>query len=150
MRILFVCSGNYYRSRFAEELFNHLAASRQLKARADSRGFRSNQTRHKNPGPISKYALEEFERRQIVPAAADRDPLQLKDDEFDSADRVIALSLEEHQPMMENLFPHRMGEVEFWEIEDIHLETPASALSRLAEMVENMEYFSENGSPGPF
>ncbi|MEM7011157.1 MAG: low molecular weight phosphatase family protein [Verrucomicrobiota bacterium] len=138
MRVLFVCSGNYYRSRFAEEWFNHLATARQLKARADSRGFRSNQTRHKNPGAISEYVLEEFERRKIEPLAADREPLQLRDDEFDSADRVIALSREEHHPMVENLFPHRMNEVEFWEIEDIHLETPASALARLGEMVERL------------
>ena len=25
--VLFLCSGNYYRSRFAEHLFNHLAAA---------------------------------------------------------------------------------------------------------------------------
>src|SRR5277367_4722244 len=37
--ILFICTGNYYRSRFAEELFNHLARQRELDWRADSRGL---------------------------------------------------------------------------------------------------------------
>ena len=38
-RVLFVCTGNYYRSRFAEAVFNHLAAARGLPWRAVSRGL---------------------------------------------------------------------------------------------------------------
>ncbi len=37
-KLLFLCTGNYYRSRFAELLFNHLAAQVGLDWRADSRG----------------------------------------------------------------------------------------------------------------
>ena len=38
-RVLFLCTGNYYRSRFAEILFNQLAPTRGLNWRADSRGL---------------------------------------------------------------------------------------------------------------
>ena len=38
--ILFLCTGNYYRSRFAEVLFNHLARESGVKAHAASRGLR--------------------------------------------------------------------------------------------------------------
>jgi len=36
--VLFLCTGNYYRSRYAEELFNHLARAEGLSWRAISRG----------------------------------------------------------------------------------------------------------------
>jgi protein-tyrosine-phosphatase len=35
-RVLFLCTGNYYRSRYAEELFNHLARAEGLGWRAFS------------------------------------------------------------------------------------------------------------------
>jgi hypothetical protein len=37
--MLFLCTGNYYRSRFAELLFNHLAKQRGLDWQATSRGL---------------------------------------------------------------------------------------------------------------
>jgi len=36
---LFLCTGNYYRSRFAECYFRHLSAKYQLPWLADSRGL---------------------------------------------------------------------------------------------------------------
>ena len=38
-RVLFLCTGNYYRSRFAEALFNSLAKRAELNWTADSRGL---------------------------------------------------------------------------------------------------------------
>ncbi len=38
-KILFLCTGNYYRSRFAEKLFNNLATQKNLDWEADSRGL---------------------------------------------------------------------------------------------------------------
>jgi protein-tyrosine phosphatase len=37
-RVLFLCTGNYYRSRYAEELFNHIARAEGLGWRAFSCG----------------------------------------------------------------------------------------------------------------
>ena len=36
--VLFLCTGNYYRSRFAESLFNSVAGKMGLPWRASSRG----------------------------------------------------------------------------------------------------------------
>jgi protein-tyrosine phosphatase len=53
--VLFLCSGNYYRSRFAEVYFNRLAEQQPSAWRADSRGLALDPA---NPGPISRHALE--------------------------------------------------------------------------------------------
>jgi len=37
--VLFICTGNYYRSRFAEAVFNHRAQALGLPYRAFSRGL---------------------------------------------------------------------------------------------------------------
>ena len=54
--VLFLCTGNYYRSRFAELLFNSLAAGQGLGWSATSRGLALERGAH-NVGPISKTVL---------------------------------------------------------------------------------------------
>jgi len=54
--VLFLCTGNYYRSRFAEELFNHHAERAGLDWTAQSRGLALERGAH-NVGPISPVAL---------------------------------------------------------------------------------------------
>ncbi len=51
-KILFLCTGNYYRSRFAEQLFNHLAIKRGLDWEANSRAL-ALEKGTKNVGAIS-------------------------------------------------------------------------------------------------
>ena len=59
--ILFVCSGNYYRSRFAEAVFNHEATRRNLPWRAFSRGLAI----YLVDGDISPFTEMELQRRGI-------------------------------------------------------------------------------------
>jgi len=54
-QVLFLCSANYYRSRFAEYLFNWLAPQRGLLWRAESRGLEVD--RWGDLGPISPYTV---------------------------------------------------------------------------------------------
>ena len=56
--LLFLCTGNYYRSRFCEEYFNHLAQGHSLPWRADSRGLAPDITVFRNPGPLSIYTRQ--------------------------------------------------------------------------------------------
>src|SRR5215468_5409992 len=62
-------SGNYYRSRYAEELFNHLAAKEGLEWLAFSRGTAERDSPD-NVGSISRFAREALEAKGIVPKAS--------------------------------------------------------------------------------
>jgi hypothetical protein len=62
--VLFLCTGNYYRSRFAEELFNHHAKRDGLDCIAQSRGLALERGVH-NVGPISPFALHALKEMAI-------------------------------------------------------------------------------------
>src|SRR5437660_8840918 len=95
-QILFLCTGNYYRSRFAEELFNHLARQAGLDWVAESAAL-ALEKGSCNVGPISRYTLQALAARQIEPSAASRMPRQVCERELESADLVIALKEAEHR-----------------------------------------------------
>ena len=65
-RVLFLCTGNYYRSRFAEELFNFFAKGEGIAWRAFSRGL-AERGSPENVGPISQFALELFKHEPLCP-----------------------------------------------------------------------------------
>ena len=55
--VLFLCTGNYYRSRFAEILFNARTAQEPIDFHATSRGV-ATELGVDNIGPISNAALK--------------------------------------------------------------------------------------------
>ena len=83
--ILFLCTGNYYRSRFAEELFNHHAERVGLDWVAQSRGLALERGAH-NVGPISPFALHALKEMVITPRGADRFPRQCTVDDLAAAE----------------------------------------------------------------
>ncbi|WP_223278559.1 low molecular weight phosphatase family protein [Nostoc sp. 'Peltigera membranacea cyanobiont' 232] len=91
-KILFLCIGNYYRSRFAEHLFNWLAVKQELNWLADSRGLALEQGVN-NVGPISRYAAEALAVRLVNLPDDEQFPLPASEQDFQSATRVIALSV---------------------------------------------------------
>jgi len=126
--VLFLCSGNYYRSRFAEVLFNHLADQSQVPWLAQSRGLRINSS---NEGEISIHAVEALNSRGIRIAENIRFPIVAEEQDFEMANRIIALKEAEHRPMVMERFPRWIESVEFWSIHDIDCATPKSALTEL-------------------
>lgn len=75
--ILFICTGNYYRSRYAEIYFNHLVSKIDLDWRAFSRGLEASAGR--NEGAISKFALKRLAQRELSPGDPARFPMQLEE-----------------------------------------------------------------------
>jgi protein-tyrosine phosphatase len=129
-RLLFLCTGNYYRSRFAEILFNKLAAEQSLDWQADSRGFVVEGVTD-NIGPISAYALDGLAARNIEPGLGLRYPRQLRDVDLQQADLIIAVKGTEHRPYVEAQFPDWLNRIEFWEIHDLNVAPAAVALAEL-------------------
>src|SRR5437764_6709434 len=94
--ILFLCTGNYYRSRFAEALFNSVAGRLGLPWRATSRGLALERGVH-NVGPMAASAIKALEALGVC-AGDDcaRLPAQVTTDDLEWADRVVALKQDEH------------------------------------------------------
>jgi protein-tyrosine phosphatase len=116
--VLFLCTGNYYRSRFAEILFNSVARRMGLPWKAASRGL-ALERGIKNIGPMAPSAVQALEALAIR-AAEDmaRFPVQVTADDLGQADRIIALKQAEHLPLLEERFPTWAEKVEFWEVDD--------------------------------
>ena len=128
--VLFICTGNYYRSRTAEALFNHYAASRALDVRATSRGLRLNAG---NKGPISKHATVWLNDRGVP--YDDRDPLDLSEADLEAADRIIAVDETEHRALMAARFPQWENRTTYWTVHDIDRTAPDEALGAIESMV---------------
>ena len=127
-KILFLCTGNYYRSRYAEEVFNHIADSKGLPWRAFSRGA-AERGSPDNVGPMSRFALEALQAQAIVPE--ERMPMPCVAADFEAADLVIALKDAEHRPLIERRFPEVAGNVTYWNVDDVEFAPPSIALARI-------------------
>lgn len=136
-QVLFLCTGNYYRSRFAEELFNHLAILRGLDWEATSRGIALERGLH-NAGPFSIHARRGLAARGIAPRAADRHPLPLRDDDLAAADRIVAVKEAEHRPLLAERFPGWAGRVEYWHVDDVEDGPPGEAVSEMERHVREL------------
>jgi protein-tyrosine phosphatase len=115
-RVLFLCTGNYYRSRFAEILFNALAGERGLEWVADSRGLAIGP---ENIGPVSSFTLDGLQTRGIEPTNHERMPRPLLESELAGAQLVIALDRAEHLPHIQSKFPWWVDRIVFWQVPDL-------------------------------
>jgi len=98
--ILFLCTGNYYRSRFAEILFKSVAGKMGLPWRASSSGLALERGVN-NVGPMEVTAITSLEARGIR-GVADfaRFPIQVTKDDLETASWIVALKGAEHMPLL--------------------------------------------------
>ncbi len=143
-KILFLCTGNYYRSRFAEHLFNHLATKRELDWRANSSALALERGTN-NVGAISWYAAAELRIRGIRLPDSERFPRPALIEDFQTADMIIALDETEHRPLILDRFPQWTDTVQYWLIHDAHITLPPEALRQLEKkLVQLIEQLAEN------
>ena len=126
--ILFLCTGNYYRSRYAEALFNHEAARRGLDWRAFSRGLAIHLA---PPDGLSPHTTRRLRERDIPEKHTGTKPVQAAEKDFRRAARIIALKGTEHRPWMASLHPAWKDRIEYWEISDLDGATPEEALAAI-------------------
>jgi protein-tyrosine phosphatase len=127
--ILFICTGNYYRSRFAEAVFNHHAQHAKLPWRAFSRGLAIEMAPQDTL--ISSHTVEGLQRRSIPVAHTASRPQSLVEADLKRATRIIALKDAEHRPMIVRRFPAWASRVEFWHVSDIDQADPLEAIEEI-------------------
>ncbi|MBN1487064.1 MAG: low molecular weight phosphatase family protein [Anaerolineae bacterium] len=136
-KLLFLCTGNYYRSRFAEYLFNSLVEQQGLDWQAESRGL-AVERGTKNRGPISKYAVEGLKQRGIMVGENERFPQQVEPEDFTTADKVVVLDASEHRVLMEERFPSWVESVEYWTVHDLNITQSEYALGQIETQVKQL------------
>jgi protein-tyrosine phosphatase len=136
-QVLFLCTGNYYRSRYAEELFNFHARAEELAWRAFSRGL-AEKVPPENVGPISRHTFKALQERAIVPEGAGRYPLLCSLADFDLAESVIALKEAEHRPLLVKRFPGWENRVSYWHVHDIDVANPVKAIAKMDWLVRDL------------
>jgi predicted translation initiation factor SUI1 len=116
--VLFLCTGNYYRSRYAEILFNSVAGKMELPWMASSRGL-ALERGVKNVGPMAESAIKALEARGLR-ALADfaRFPIKVTADDLEIANWIVALKQAEHLPLLQERFPAWAEKVEYWHVDD--------------------------------
>jgi protein-tyrosine phosphatase len=66
----------------------------------------------------------------------------LAEHDFDAFDLVVAVKEAEHRTMMQERFPKRMEQIEYWQIHDIDCAEPSEALveleGKVRELVERL------------
>src|SRR5690348_14724364 len=116
--VLFLCTGNYYRSRFAEALFNSVAVKMGLPWRASSRGLALERGVN-NVSPMAASAVEALGAMGVRAGdALTRMPAQVTTDDLEGAVLVVALKHAEHLPLLQERFPTWAEKVEFWHVDD--------------------------------
>ncbi len=116
--VMFLCTGNYYRSRFAEILFNTVAERMGLPWRATSTGLALERGLH-NVGPIAPATLQALKEMGVrVGDDVVRFPKQAVAADFDGALHVVALKETEHRPLMQERYAAYEHVVEYWEVDD--------------------------------
>ncbi len=116
--VLFLCTGNYYRSRFAEVFFNSVAQKMRLSWSATSKGLALERGVN-NVGPMAISAIQALAALGVrVAEDVSRFPAQATLADFEAAERIVALKHAEHLPLMQERFPAWVEKVEFWHVDD--------------------------------
>src|SRR3954466_5276109 len=133
--VLFLCTGNYYRSRYSEILFNWKAEQCGLAWKADSRGLDPDPL---NAGPMSRHTMAALQKLGIPYDKHLRFPLVANEDDFQAAHHVVAVKEAEHRRIIEQNFPAWLDRVEFWHVHDLDCCGPEEAIPHLDREVAGL------------
>lgn len=129
--VLFICSGNHFRSRFAEAVFNCEADRRGIPWRAFSRGLSTGMTKRDLSSLVKRgLAARGIKRSYIAPRK-----VQLSEEDLLRAQHIIALDNAEHRPMIAAQFPDWVNRVTYWDVPDRRITQPAVIMAAIEQKV---------------
>jgi protein-tyrosine phosphatase len=126
-QVLFICTGNFYRSRFAEAVFNYHAERRRIPWTAFSRGLAI----HLAEGYLSTFTSEALSIRQIELRHTGSGRVRLSEDDFLKSNYRIAMDRSEHLLMMRNQFPVWADQIDYWDVSDLPYRSSVDALPEI-------------------
>jgi len=115
-KVMFICRGNYFRSRFAEILFNKLAARERLPVKAFSRGLNFSGN---NAGPVSLYVPIALMSRGIEPPRRFRNPLRVQERDLKRVHVAVITHGAQQLPIIEEKYPGYLGKLICWDVPDV-------------------------------
>lgn len=133
-KILFICTGNYYRSKFAEIYFNYISHT-LISYKAQSRGI--NIENPLNIGFISPYTVLRLNKLEI-PIPKLKPPILLTENDLITSEIVIALDEKEHFEYLNETYPIHQNKITYWNIPDLYKESAETALDKLQIEVINL------------
>ena len=146
MKLVFVCTGNYYRSRFAEFYFNLLCDSFSIKTTVSSRGFEvelSDYVTDKfgQPHPLTMLEIKKHsnyisEQRFSFYRNKVREPMTQLD--FDNNDFIVIMDKDEHEKYLSD-YNFNSEKIVFWEEQDVYLgKTPTECFNGIKIKCESL------------
>jgi protein-tyrosine phosphatase len=134
INLLFICSGNIYRSRYAEAYANFLSDKKDLPVVARSRGL----SIHLVDICTSPFVTQRMERKGIPRAFTGECRVALGEADLRKADVVVALREDEHKPLLKEQFPDWAEGITYWKVHDTGEWKPEKALDAIERHVEEL------------
>ena len=134
-KILFLCTGNYYRSRFCEYFFNDLAIKEGTNWQATSRGLNVDPNSG-NVGLMSADVIKALESFGIkLETSSLRKPMQVQSEDLENVDKVVAVDEVAHRPLVKSKLPQWQKKIEYWRVKDLDENPTESPLLQLQEKI---------------
>ena len=143
-KILFVCTGNYYRSRFAEEYFRHLTKIFKLNIQTSSAGFEIELAdgaadRFGEIFPLTKFKLKSlgiYKEHPIMETCKPR--VKITEKHFEDNDIIVILDRDEHQKYLDK-YSVNYNKLLFWNVKDVEFGgTPSQVFLQIQGNCEDL------------
>lgn len=136
-QVLFICTGNFYRSRHAEAVLNWRARERGLPVRGFSRGLLTSLVADE-PTRLSPFTAARLAALGIPEDLTGPAPVQLSEADLLRAHRAVALRKGEHRALMLREHPTWADRVDYWDVADIDEGPPDRALALVEAEVDRL------------
>ena len=134
-KVLFVCTANIYRSRFSEEVYNHLMMKLNLPSEAFSAGLKVGEYVTRK---IYSPALQQLHYYNIKPKRKDEFSVHIDELTLTNYDKIICLDEAEHRPMVNRNARLNKIKIDYWNIIDEPMVSSSISLPHCYKMVEDL------------